>query len=383
VQAEEETFYLSSPSTTSVSRSSMRLGGHQAHCEEVPGVLRGRWGNNLGCLRKARPLIIGDVQARKRALALFSSLDRYVSQRPLQFDKTQAYHTTTPPALLSGRERDDRQRDYTVDPFRSQSVKVNFLGRPSHDDKLAAHERHLALALDIDQANRILVHQIPPLNCVDKKLIRSFVAWNYGAWSQAVAASRLRRCLFMTSIAPLTNRTAAPKKIESTHTEKVVPTVPFRVLDAPNLKDDYYCSILAYCSTCHTLAVALGHKVYLWTEKDGVRYPPLLPVRSSNFVTSLAFSSEAGGKAILAVARSSGSVVLWSLLESRPRFDAPHAFAASCVSFKPVPTRRLDVRAAGMTSCEDLLVGDDSGKVYCEYAGHIAFDPASACHQSP
>lgn len=146
--------------------------------------------------------------------------------------------------------------------------------------------------------------------------------------------------------------------------EKAVPTVPFRVLDAPNLKDDYYCSILAYNYTCHTLAVALSHKVYLWTEQYGVRYPPLPPARATNFVTSLAFSSEKGGRAILAVARNSGNVTLWSLLEERPRFEAPHPCAASCVSFKPMETRRCSLAGNGNTSCEDLLVGDDSGKIY-------------------
>ncbi len=110
--------------------------------------------------------------------------------------------------------------------------------------------------------------------------------------------------------------------------------------------------------------MALGQKVYLWTEQYGVRYPPLPPARATNFVTSLAFSSEAGGKAILAVARNSGTVTIWSLLEPKPRFEAPHPSAASCVAFSPVVTRRPDITGTGMTSCEDLIVGDDLGKIY-------------------
>lgn len=146
--------------------------------------------------------------------------------------------------------------------------------------------------------------------------------------------------------------------------EKAVPTVPFRVLDAPNLKDDYYCSILAYSCTCHTLAVALTQKVYLWTEQYGVRYPPLPPARPANFVTSMAFSSEKGGKAILAVARNNGNVTLWSLLEARPRFDVSHPCASSCVAFKPTETPRQSTTDTGLAFCEDLLVGDDAGKIY-------------------
>lgn len=143
-----------------------------------------------------------------------------------------------------------------------------------------------------------------------------------------------------------------------------MPSVPFRVLDAPHLKDDYYCSVLAYSHTCHTLAVALAQKVYLWTEQYGVRHPPLPPARVPNFVTALAFSSEGGGRAILAVARNSGTVTLWSLLETRPRFEAPHSCAATCLAWKPIVTHRPSVDSHGIVLCEDLLVGDDSGKIY-------------------
>ncbi|KAL2398506.1 hypothetical protein ABEF93_000527 [Exophiala dermatitidis] len=159
-------------------------------------------------------------------------------------------------------------------------------------------------------------------------------------------------------------RSVVNTEADTSPNEKAVPTVPFRVLDAPNLKDDYYCSVLAYSYTCHTLAVALTQKVYIWTEQYGVRYPPLPPARPANFVTSLAFSSESGGKAILAVARNSGNVSLWSLLEARPRFDAPHPYAASFVSFKPTVTSRPSITGTGLVSCEDLLVGDDIGRIY-------------------
>lgn len=146
--------------------------------------------------------------------------------------------------------------------------------------------------------------------------------------------------------------------------EKIIPTVPFRVLDAPNLKDDYYCSILAYCYTSQTLAVALTHKVYLWTEAYGVRCPPLPATRPSNFVTSLAFSSDNGAKSILAVARHNGSVTLWGLLETSPRFEAPHPCPASCVAFRPTVTERRSSQLEELVPCEDLIIGDDSGRIY-------------------
>lgn len=146
---------------------------------------------------------------------------------------------------------------------------------------------------------------------------------------------------------------------------KAVTTVPFRVLDAPNMKDDYYCTILAYCHTFRTLAVALTNKVYLWTEQTGVRYPPLPPTRVSNFVTSLSFSSNEGSKAILGIASHNGDVSLWSLLESRMRFEAPHPYTASCLAFRPSVSYRSSATSPDPhVPCEDLLVGDDAGFVY-------------------
>lgn len=136
------------------------------------------------------------------------------------------------------------------------------------------------------------------------------------------------------------------------------------MLDAPRLKDDFYCSVLAYCYTCRTLAVALTHRVYLWTEQHGVRYPPLAPARAANYVTSLAFSSYSGSKAILAIARNSGHVTLWSLFEQKARFEAPHPWATCAVVWRPNTTQRQVVGFDQPVQCEDLLVGDDSGCLY-------------------
>ncbi len=190
-------------------------------------------------------------------------------------------------------------------------------------------------------------------------------------WTSGVGVVELAEIL-LTPISALASKNDAP-----VHSEKAIPTVPFRVLDAPNLKDDYYCSVLAYSYTCHTLAVALTQKVYLWTEQYGVRYPPLPPTRPTNFVTDLAFSSEPGGRAILAAARNSGTVMLWSLLESRPRFEAPHSCAASCVSWKPTETYRPSIDGEDIVPCEDLLVGDDAGTIYYYSLEWPEFAPGS------
>ena len=42
-----------------------------------------------------------------------------------------------------------------------------------------------------------------------------------------------------------------------------IPKTPFKVLDAPELQDDYYLNLLDWSST-NILAVGLGSAVYLW-----------------------------------------------------------------------------------------------------------------------
>ena len=132
------------------------------------------------------------------------------------------------------------------------------------------------------------------------------------------------------------------------------------------LRDDFYCTVLAYCDTARTLAVGLGNRVYLWSEDFGVRYPTQnSDAATETYVTSLSFSSTEGGHCILAVSRNTGLLSLWSLEdEGEPRFRAQHRVPLSCVAFKPISTRKISERFGCMTSTEELLVGDESGQVF-------------------
>ncbi|KAF1977894.1 WD40 repeat-like protein [Bimuria novae-zelandiae CBS 107.79] len=210
-----------------------------------------------------------------------------------------------------------------------------FLSRSDPDAELEAYERRLALALDIDQVNRVLDHsasnnssattssRVPPLS------IGSTVpVWRDNAWSRDV-------------------------------------------LDAPQLRDDYYCSVLAYSHNAKYLAVGLGNFVHLWSERKGVDTPESLNVLSTTgiidvqHVTSLSFSSTQGGQAILAVARADGRITLWSPFDSEPRFDATQPKPISCIAFKPTIVKKPSLRDNAMTvPTEELLVGDEAGHIY-------------------
>lgn len=138
------------------------------------------------------------------------------------------------------------------------------------------------------------------------------------------------------------------------------------VLDAPGLRDDYYCTVLAFCHISNTLAVGLGDRVYLWSEDFGVRYPPHeTPSHHTQYVTSVAFSSDEGGHCILAVGRKNGAISLWSLHDAaNVRFTSQQPHPIACVSFKQCTTKRPSERFGSMVSTEELLVGDEVGHVY-------------------
>lgn len=96
-----------------------------------------------------------------------------------------------------------------------------------------------------------------------------------------------------------------------------------------------------------------------------MKHPPLNDVHPSNYVTSLSFSSENGGRSILAVGRQSGQLTLWGVSEAKIRFDLNHPHSISCVSFRTKPTRRLSERfATTEVEVEELAVGDDVGTVW-------------------
>lgn len=163
----------------------------------------------------------------------------------------------------------------------------------------------------------------------------------------------------------------------------------YTVLDAPNLRDDFYCSVLAYSATTHTLAVGLGScmwfpsqyycidpyqaklsgilVLYAWSESQGVHLLNSGP-QTGSWLTTLAFSSSQGGKSILAFGRSDGKLSLMSLYDSMlPRFEVQQPYPIACVTWRPLVTPRPSSSpssSGALVKTEDLLVGDEVGNIY-------------------
>jgi meiosis-specific APC/C activator protein AMA1 len=92
------------------------------------------------------------------------------------------------------------------------------------------------------------------------------------------------------------------------------------------------------------------------------------PTAEAYHITSMAFSSEEGGHAVLGVGRSNGHLALWSTFEHEPRFEAQQPNPIASISWKPITTKRSSQREGSLidyvVETEELLVGDETGKVY-------------------
>jgi hypothetical protein len=98
-----------------------------------------------------------------------------------------------------------------------------------------------------------------------------------------------------------------------------------------------------------------------------VESPRSLNSLRPSYVSSLSFSSAEGRKAILAIGRSNGQIMLYSPIsnEPEPRFDSRQPAPVCCVSFRPSVVKRPSARAPNITvDTEELLVGDELGHVY-------------------
>lgn len=85
------------------------------------------------------------------------------------------------------------------------------------------------------------------------------------------------------------------------------------------------------------------------------------------WLTSVAFSSERGGRCILAVGRSDGSLVLKSIHDALPRFEVQQPCPISCVGWRPAYALRpsKNPRNPGVAvQTEELVVGDEAGALY-------------------
>jgi cell division cycle protein 20 (cofactor of APC complex) len=95
-----------------------------------------------------------------------------------------------------------------------------------------------------------------------------------------------------------------------------IPSQPCRILDAPDLVDDYYLNLISW-SADNILAVALAHCVYLWNAGSGEIHHLATIEGDDDYVTSVAWCTVAGQSKYLAIGTNSNVVQLWDTQASR------------------------------------------------------------------
>ncbi|THZ26165.1 WD40 repeat-like protein [Aureobasidium pullulans] len=323
----------------------------------------------------ARTKVTGPEPASPDVPRLFRAPTSFMTSRIDPFDPVRevgqggAWNIAGPSSAMPTdgvRSTSNGRGGHTTSGTNAPMVRCDFSDNvQDNPDWLHIHGKRVGAAMDFDQANRVLDHGSGPRSPVSSPNIDTArfgpTIWRDNAWTKPGSP-------------PLHRPRTRPKK--------TVPIIPFRyvypsvpdfssmltyhtVLDAPALRDDYYCSLLAYSDTAKCLAVGLGTQVYTWSESRGVETPDNLSPPFSGHVTSLSFSSTEGGKSILAVGRADGHISLWSPSELGPRLDYTHRSAISCVCFSPRTFRRASARHPRTSvQAEYLLVGDEDGHVY-------------------
>ncbi|XP_052774449.1 cell division cycle protein 20 homolog [Mya arenaria] len=109
-----------------------------------------------------------------------------------------------------------------------------------------------------------------------------------------------------------------------------IPQVPERILDAPEILDDYYLNLLDWSVNNH-LAVALGNHVYLWNAATGEINQLLQLDGPEDYIGAVAWVAEGN---ILGVGTSAGEVQLWDVAQQkRLRNMAGHAARVGSLSW--------------------------------------------------
>jgi len=105
------------------------------------------------------------------------------------------------------------------------------------------------------------------------------------------------------------------KKSNTQLVTRTIPTAPSRVLDAPDMMDDYYLNLVSWSDT-NILAVALSQTVYLWNAGTGeIEELCTFDEGPNAHISSVQWVQEGG--AHLAVGVSSGMTQLWDVQQGK------------------------------------------------------------------
>lgn len=100
------------------------------------------------------------------------------------------------------------------------------------------------------------------------------------------------------------------KKAETVKSFRHINTAPVKVLDAPDLLDDYYLNLMSWGST-NVLAIALAQTLYLWDASTGSIKEFMTLEGENDYISSVSWIQQ--GDSHLAIGTASNAVQLWDV----------------------------------------------------------------------
>jgi cell division cycle 20, cofactor of APC complex len=127
------------------------------------------------------------------------------------------------------------------------------------------------------------------------------------------------------------NRPLKPANAVGGQFRRRILTSPERVLDAPNIVDDYYLNVLDW-SCNNQVAIGLGQSVYVWSADSGT-VSSLLETSADTYISSLKWSNDG---AYVGVGLATGEVQIWDV-EDQAKVRSMHGHEARVGSMSKFP----------------------------------------------
>jgi cell division cycle 20-like protein 1 (cofactor of APC complex) len=155
---------------------------------------------------------------------------------------------------------------------------------------------------------RQVLHMSGPLNKVYKPIIDIEDVCTVD-FSSRILSSKPCKSFSLSDLASASPLSQITEGIGLAHHERIrkVPTKPYQVLDAPQLKDDFYVNLIDW-SKDNRLAVALEESIYLWLENTKMVGQLSYAVECQGTYTSVSWSDQT---AFLAAGISDGKLQIW------------------------------------------------------------------------
>ena len=163
---------------------------------------------------------------------------------------------------------------------------------------------------------------------------------------------------------------ASEKTEQQKKSLRFIPQYPEKILDAPDLVDDYYLNLLDWSSN-NIVAVCLAQTVYLWNATTGDIKQLFDTENDVDIITSVSWMKGAANSNIIAIGTSSKQIQLWDTekFERIGSIENQHEGRVSSLAWNPV---HYNIISSG--SLDSKILNNDvrcrGGSIVCSFRAH-------------